>query len=63
MADFYTWNQPQSEDRRQILNFLRVAETRGEQGLLPMKQQEFNLALGVLRGMLDLKPSEILKRR
>jgi hypothetical protein len=61
MADFYTWNQPQSEDRRQILNFLRAAETRAEQGHLPMQLKEFNLAIGILRGMLDLKPSDINK--
>lgn len=61
MADFYTWNNKHSIERATIERFLSDAQQRikDKPGRIPMNSVDVNLAINWLRGLLDLKPSEM----
>lgn len=60
-ADFYTWTNPNSYERKVIEAFLSIAQKRidNSPASLPFKSQAGNRTLAWLRGILDRKPSEL----
>lgn len=62
MADIFTWNNPNDLARLAIETFLREAEARTHRqpGMLPGGDPErTRLTIGWLRGLLDMKPSQL----
>ena len=63
MADFFTWNNPNSLERVAIERFILEAGNRIDalEGTrtLPFKAVDARATLAWLRGLVDLKPSQI----
>lgn len=64
-ADFFTWTSKGSIARMAIESFLSEAADRVQDKpeCIPMRAREANLAINWLRGLLDLKPSEMSNRK
>lgn len=63
--DSFTWNKKDGYNRRAIEAFLREAEARIDRlpKRMAFKPEIGRLVIGTLRGMLDLKPSDMLKEQ
>jgi hypothetical protein len=61
MADFFTWNRPESLERGAIEHFLREVSERIDRvpERLPFRPELGKLVLAWTRGLLDLTPSKM----
>lgn len=61
-ADFYTYNNPNSLERKVIEDFLGRAQERlrTHPGRVPVDAKNANGTINWLRGLLDRKPSQMI---